>query len=200
VEDRLRAIAGRRESWTPFVERLRTVLAAMDDGYQRAAAAYGFHCRGCEDSCCRTHFRHHTLLELLHLRDGLEKLPAGRRMIFRRRAVALCRQIDEREAAPAPILCPLNEADLCGLYDHRPMICRLHGLPHELHPVGRPASFGPGCESFAKHCGDRPYRPFDRTPYYGQMARLEGDLRQAYGFSGRIALSVAEMVVLLESG
>ena len=59
------------------LKRLVTLYAAMDAAYEAAAAAYRFACTGCEESCCRTRFHHHTLVEYHGLRDGFERLPAG---------------------------------------------------------------------------------------------------------------------------
>ena len=62
-----------------FNERLRRLYADMDAAYEKAAAAHGFACTGCEDSCCRTRFHHHTLAEYHCLREGFERLPGPRR-------------------------------------------------------------------------------------------------------------------------
>ncbi|HSM88690.1 MAG TPA: hypothetical protein VLT56_01580, partial [Desulfobacterales bacterium] len=52
------------------LKRLVPLYAAMDAAYEAAAAAYRFACMGCEESCCRTRFHHHTLVEYHGLRDG----------------------------------------------------------------------------------------------------------------------------------
>ncbi len=40
----------------PFLEQLKDIYADMDSAYTRAAAYYGFDCRGSSDNCCRTLF------------------------------------------------------------------------------------------------------------------------------------------------
>ena len=74
------------------------------------------------------------------------------------------------------------------------MICRLHGIPHELHPPGQPVHYGEGCGAFAAQCGTKAVFKFDRTPYYTRMARLEKELRQALGFFEKIKMTVARMI------
>ena len=60
------------------LKRLASLYAAMDAAYEAAAAAYRFACTGCEESCCRTRFHHHTLVEYHGLRDGFGRLSAAR--------------------------------------------------------------------------------------------------------------------------
>jgi Fe-S-cluster containining protein len=183
-----------------FLERLRRIYADMDAAYAQAAAGYGFVCEGCDESCCRTRFFHHTLLESLCLREGYHGLSAARREQIRERAAAVAAQHARDLAAGADTkpLCPLNETGRCGLYAHRPMICRLHGIPHELHPPGRAPQTGPGCAEFHRRCGRGVYHPFDRTPLYTQLARLEAELQQALGRRPKLRMTIAEM--LLDDG
>jgi len=183
-----------------FLERLRRIYAAMDSAYGEAAAAYGFACDGCEESCCRTRFHHHTLLEYLCLREGFGELPAERQTQIRERAAAVAGQHARDLAAGADTkpMCPLNTAGRCGLYAHRPMICRLHGIPHELHPSGRAPQLGPGCAEFHRRCGRAVYHPFDRTPLYAELARLESEFQQILGPRRKIRMTIAEM--LLDDG
>jgi hypothetical protein len=73
------------------------------------------------------------------------------------------------------------------------MICRLHGLPHELNrPEYQPVK-SPGC-----HAGlfsDKPYIKFDRTPFYIKMAQIEADYRKEIKMRGKIKESVAQMLI-----
>jgi Fe-S-cluster containining protein len=180
-----------------FLERLRRLYADMDAAYAQAAAGYGFVCEGCEESCCRTRFYHHTLLEYLCLHDGYRALTVGRREQIRERAAAVAAQQARDPAAGADTtpLCPLNDAGRCGLYAHRPMICRLHGVPHELRPPGRAPTRGPGCAEFHRRCGRGVYHAFDRTPVYTAMARLESEFQQALGQRRRLRMTIAEMLL-----
>jgi Fe-S-cluster containining protein len=179
---------------------MRRVYAAMDAAYGQAAFAYGFICDGCEESCCRTRFHHHTLLEYLCLREGFSELPVERQLLIRQRAAAVAEQHDRDRAAGVDTkpMCPLNETGRCGLYAHRPMICRLHGIPHELHPPGRAPQLGPGCAEFHRRCGRTAYHCFDRTPLYTALAHLESELQQTLGPGRKIRLTISEM--LLDDG
>jgi hypothetical protein len=180
-----------------FFERLRYLFADMDRMYAEASGYYGFHCAGCEDNCCLTRFYHHTYLEYLFIREGFNKLQRPDRQRVRATAQGVCRQSlqADNDKKTLRLMCPLNHDDLCTLYTYRPMICRLHGIPHELHKPGHPVVHAPGCASFDERCSGRSYYPFDRTPFYFEMARLENEFKQAAGLTGRIKLTVAEMIL-----
>ena len=169
--------------WRPFIDRLHRLYADMDRAYETVAETYGFVCRGCADNCCRTRFHHHTLLEYFDLNDACRRLAADRQR-------AVNDRVAMREAG-AP--CPLWQDERCLVYARRPMICRLHGLPHRLHRPDGTAQTGPGCDAFHRCCGPALQR-LDRTPFYRQMAALEGELRQALDFGGRVCMTVAEMI------
>ena len=180
-----------------FFDRLQRLFGAMDRQYTLTATYYGFHCNGCEDSCCRTRFYHHTYLEYLYLRAGLNQLSLPRQREIQSRAVEVCRgtaNTDEK-ATPVRRMCPLNFDGLCTLYAYRPMICRLHGISHELRKPGQNTIRGPGCGMFDLRCSNMKYRKFDRTPFYFEMAKLESELKAAVGLSGRVKMTIAEMII-----
>ncbi|MGD2023593.1 MAG: hypothetical protein PVI18_10480 [Desulfobacterales bacterium] len=180
-----------------FMQQLKRINAVMDDAYDRAAQQYGFTCDGCRDNCCRTRFYHHTLIEYLYLKEGLMTLNADRQDRVKLRAITVMDTIekarDNREAIR--LMCPLNVDTRCILYPYRPMICRLHGIPHELKKPGRPSIRGPGCDTFDSRCGHKPYIPFDRTRIYRDMAKLEQDVRRSIGYTAKIKMSVAQMII-----
>jgi hypothetical protein len=180
-----------------YAGRLENIFAGMDRSYDKAAAHYGFQCSGCENNCCLTRFYHHTYLEYLFIRKGFGRLDLSEKLAIQARAEAVCRQteLSDRQGMSVQLMCPLNRDGLCTLYHYRPMICRLHGIPHELQKPGQPVAYGPGCGAFDERCSDKPYFKFDRTPFYRQMAGLERELRQAAGLTGRIKLTIAEMVM-----
>jgi hypothetical protein len=99
-----------------FLERLQQVYAAMDAAYDQAAAAYGFVCHGCEESCCRTRFHHHTLIEYLYLREGFRLLPVERQAEIRGSAAAVAQRHleDLQSGADSKPMCPLNAAAAAG--------------------------------------------------------------------------------------
>jgi hypothetical protein len=183
--------------YRPLLQQLAKLFDSMDDAYTVAADRYGFFCKGCADNCCLTRFYHHTLLEYLSLMEGFYRLDEEMQLHLRHRAEAICRQYEKGDAGGFAVrsMCPLNVEGMCCLYRHRPMICRLHGIPHELRKPDSSVAYGPGCEAFDNHCGKKRRVSFDRTPYYMKMAGLERDLKQALDVSGKIKMTVAEMVL-----
>ena len=179
-----------------FMDRLAALFQKMDAAYGRAAAAYGFRCRGCEDNCCTTRFYHHTVAEYLYIKDGFHRLDGETRRRLHGRARSVCRQAGrpgQRDAAVRP-MCPVNADTRCILYAHRPMICRLHGIPHRFRtPAGTVVS-APGCDDFTRRCGSVDAAPLDRTPYYREMSILEQEIRHRLGVTVRLKLTIAEML------
>jgi hypothetical protein len=94
-------------------------------------------------------------------------------------------------------MCPLNVNGLCRLYEYRPMICRLQGIPHRIKKPGDPEQTGPGCHKFAEGtaAGDPSDPEFDRTEFYSGMAAIEIELRRLVNFRERYRKTVADMVV-----
>ena len=187
-----------RQRYLPLLERLKALFDEMDQAYATAADRYGFCCSGCVDNCCLTRFYHHTLLEWLYLLEGLAGLPPAAREAI----VAKAHRVNQQAAhagqanAAQRIMCPLNQDERCLLYPFRPMICRLHGIPHELHTPGGVVR-SPGCDAFFDQCrqhGHTDYIRFDRTPFYRRMAMLERELRTQTGYGPKIKLTVAQMV------
>jgi hypothetical protein len=183
--------------YAAFLDRLKQIYAAMDDAYHRAADAYGFVCDGCRDNCCRMRFYHHTLIEYLYMIEGLRTLPSEKKIEVRVRALTVAAETARADSSGAAVrlMCPLNFAELCILYPYRPMICRLHGIPHELKRPGQNPVYGPGCEAFDRRCGGKGYFKFDRTPFYRDMAMLEQEVKQTLSVAGKFRMTVAEMII-----
>lgn len=168
----------------------------LDRAYDRSAEQSGFACNGCRDNCCRTLFYHHTLIEVLSIHSGLNALPVDRRRRIRRAAESAIKKMTElqRRQEPIGVMCPLNEQERCVLYERRPMICRLHGIPHALRrPDGR-IQTGPGCDDFYRQCGRGAAAPLDRTPLYMAMSELEHRLREKLNYRQKIKMTVAEII------
>jgi hypothetical protein len=182
---------------TACLDRLRDIFAAMDPAYIRAAEHYQFQCDGCTHNCCLTRFYHHTCLEYYYLRRGLESLDARKKSEILLRAEEVCRETAAADEKQLPVrqMCPLNHESLCILYPHRPMICRLHGIPHELQKPGQDVIHGPGCGTFNERCSNKPYTKFERTPFYIELARLENEFKQAAGRPGKIKMTISEMII-----
>ena len=185
-----------------FLDRLREIFAAMDREYKRAAEQYQFQCDGCTDNCCLTRFYHHTYVEYHYLRRGFKELDPRKKCEVLAKAEDVCRATADADAKRLPIrlMCPLNTDSLCDLYPYRPMICRLHGVPHELQRVGQGILNSPGCGTFALKCHGKPQFKFDRTPFYTQMAALEKEMKQAVGMTQKIKMTVAQMIVTFGDG
>lgn len=180
-----------------FLDRLKQIYAAMDRAYNRAAGHYGFVCDGCRDSCCRSRFYHHTIIEYDYLIEGLKTLNSEKLKAVTSRALLVVEETAraDKNGAAVRLLCPLNFDELCILYPYRPMICRLHGIPHELQKPGQKPVNGPGCGTFDRRCSRQNYFKFDRTPFYRDMAILEQEVRQAMGTNEKIRMTVAEMIL-----
>ena len=176
--------------YRPYLNQLKELFDDMDVAYDRVADNYGFRCTGCVDSCCRSRFYHHTLLEYLVIREGLIELPSGPKNDITAEAERL--KTGDHEDRP---MCPVNLGGRCQLYRYRPMICRLHGISHELRKPGQVSIQSPGCEAFTIKAQGKPYFKFDRTPFYSQMARIEAGLRQASGITHKFKKTVAQMIV-----
>ncbi len=178
-------------------DRMAAVFARMDGDYAATAGYYGFVCDGCEENCCRTHFRHHTLVEYAYLQQGFAGLEHSLRREIRARAHVYHKAQHAAESRDTPFRhwCPLNREGRCLLYTFRPMICRLHGLPHNLHHPARGLIQGPGCHIFEAQCRNVPARPLDRSGLYKLLAGLEQAARQATGFRHPIAMTVADMIL-----
>jgi Fe-S-cluster containining protein len=167
----------------------------MDNAWDKIAADYHFKCNGCEDNCCKSLFFHHTYIERAYLRHGFNRLDQNKKENILEKAKDYCSKtfFQDGEIKSLKIMCPANENGRCLLYPYRPMICRLHGLPHEFRKPGCRPILGPGC-----HAGlfdDKPYIKFDRTPFYQQMARIEMVFRRDLNKSGKIKETVAQILV-----
>ncbi len=182
------------EADEPFT-KLVELYAEMDQAYEQTAAAYGFDCQGCSDNCCRTRFYHHTHLETAYLLRGLSRLDTSQQELIYQQAEEIVSAQRKNMPGANHLMCPVNMDGWCALYTYRPMICRLHGLPHELNIPGKGRTFGPGCSEFERICGDQNYVPFDRTPFYTKMAVLEQAFKTHARITTRLKKTVAEMIV-----
>ena len=180
--------------------KLAALYADMQDAYVRHAQALGLTCDNCPDNCCTSYFQHHTRIEWAYLLQGLSELPPERRAEYERRARAYVREAGDALArGERPhIMCPLNDGGRCGVYMHRLMICRLHGVPNRLrYPNGRSVDF-PGCFRSQELCASADSFPvLDRTALYTRLMELEvqfvgpGRIRSL----PRVDLTLAEMIV-----
>ena len=179
-----------------YLPRIKELYSAMDAAYADVSSAYDFSCEGCGDNCCTQRFHHHTLAEYIYLSEGLSRADDELiEKILRRARVAVGTYMAEAEAGKIlPVMCPVNENGLCSLYEWRPMICRMHGLPHSFtKPDGEVVTAG-GCEKLNNSVGGISAR-VDRTPFYSRLAEIEKGLRTELNFRGRYAKTTAEMLM-----
>ncbi|MHC1702098.1 MAG: hypothetical protein AB9900_14200 [Humidesulfovibrio sp.] len=188
---------------TVVLKRLAELYRRMDEAYAASAAALGLSCAGCAESCCETVFRHHTYAEWAGLWAGFSALPAPRQAEIRDAAENWIRRHQNpllpgvRPRVPCPLSTQSPEGLRCGLYEARPMVCRLHGVPNVLiRPRGGQSAF-PGCDraqALGKTCEPA---LLDRTPLLTELARLEMDLvgRERVGKMPRVDLTIAEMLL-----
>ncbi|MCP4748418.1 MAG: hypothetical protein GY874_20135 [Desulfobacteraceae bacterium] len=183
----------------PFFNRLAQVYAQMDQAYHAAAAGSGFDCAGCKDNCCLTRFYHHTYIECLYFKNGLDHLPDQIRQQIAHRSHQACKQMQTQDqqqgCIPKRIMCPLNVHGRCELYEFRPLICRLHGIPHVLRRPDGVIQTGSGCHEFHRRCGDADQIRLDRTPHYRSMSKLEQQVRMSLGVNQKLKLTVAQIVI-----
>ena len=177
-------------------KKIQALFEKMDQAYETSASASGFTCRGCTDNCCYSLFYHHTLLELFYLKEGLKSLPQEtlNKVIFRAQEVTpqLHKKADSGSSEKIP--CPLMDEGRCLAYTHRPMVCRLHGVAHILERPDGKMMESPGCPVYEE--SGKAALPLNRTPLYQEMAAIERALRQETGFSDRLKLTIAEMILL----
>ena len=167
----------------------------MDAAWNETASAYSFECNSCKDNCCTSLFYHYTHIEHAYLLYGFNRLASDRQYKILNLAKAYCEKIFEQGNANKnlKIWCPVNMDGHCLLYQYRPMICRLHGLPHELNrPGGEPVK-APGCD--AGQFNTKNYVRFDRTPFYQQMAHIEIAFRQNKNLSGKLKMTIAQILL-----
>jgi Fe-S-cluster containining protein len=176
-------------------QTLAKIYTDMDKAWDLVASQYGFLCNGCEDNCCKSLFFHHTFIEKAYLLHGFQQLPED----ITKTVLALAKTYytktfpDGTQETSQKLICPLNREGQCLVYPYRPMICRLHGIPHELHKPGAFPLKGAGCNT--GQFDNTPYIPFDRTPFYREMASVEMNFRQENKETGRIKETVAQMLL-----
>jgi Fe-S-cluster containining protein len=138
-------------------------------------------------------------LEFLYIYEGFQTLePEGKAQVVKRASIVRRAYVEtEKAGGRMRIMCPLNANNRCELYNYRPMICRMHGIPHKLHHPVRGVVNGPGCHMFPDvNQGKSDFR-FDRTPFYTPIAQLEKQLRKSMNMTEKIRLTVADMVAFI---
>lgn len=180
-------------------KRLAALYDRMQSEYAAIAEAAGFSCMDCEQNCCVSYFQHHTYVEWAYLWRGVLELPPERRERFLEKArenVRACNFAVSQGLRPR-VMCPLNEDGLCQMYEHRLMICRLHGVAHYAPTPDRGRQLYPGCPRFeAAAAGSTQPLIMDRGELYRELAALEMEhLGAKAGRVPRVQLTLAQMLV-----
>lgn len=178
---------------------LSLLYARMEDAYSQVAGEIGLSCDGCPDNCCNSYFQHHTYIEWAYLWDGMESCSLEKQEDILKRAREYVQESQSClvQGLRPTIMCPLNENGLCGLYEHRLMICRMHGVPNSfVRPDGKKISF-PGCFRCQEFCSRLTEAPvLDRTSFYRDLASLEMAFVDPKDKSlPKVRLTLAEMLV-----
>lgn len=175
----------------PYFRQYEALSQAADQVFKKVKSEYPdcVKCdRECAD-CCHALFDL-TLIEALYLntrfkeRIGDENLEAALetanradRTIHKLKGEAyrdLKAGKDENDIladlAAKKVRCPLlNDQDLCELYDHRPITCRLYGIPTSIGGLGRTCAIS-GFE------GGKPYPTVNIDKIHGRLQEISGEL------------------------
>ncbi len=182
-----------------LIPRLGELNQAIDAAYSDLIHRLGFSCRGCDGvKCCTVDLVLHTYAEMLYVRRGFNALPANVKapVLARAEKMVKAKEADPTGDAYRNSVCALNIEGLCAIYEHRPMICRLAGVPHEFkRPDGRVLQSG-GCVPYQESVEPKfPAVKLDRTPFYVHMAQIEIELVKTFGRRAE-PRTVAETIVL----
>ena len=180
------------------------IYQAMQEDYEVIASEVTLTCQGCSDNCCDSYFLHHTYCEWAYLWQGIRHLDdesLDRIMVRAEEYVRKSAEVLATGERPQ-LQCPLlDDKGLCSLYQHRMLICRMHGIPATLtRPDGQPLRF-PGCFRCQEIVADKYEQEvdapaMDRTLLFRRLVALEsrlmGEKRHLYP---RVKKSIADMIV-----
>jgi len=181
-----------------LIPRIRELYRKIDSAYAAAAEKIGLTCEDCDGvTCCTVDLTLHTFIEISYLRLGFNTLEPSQQSTILTKSQGI---VEAKSEAPygdryRSAVCALNSAGACMLYEYRPMICRLAGIPHVFtRPDGFKVKSG-GCKKFEETCrGQNPEAIIDRSEFYREMAAMEIEAVRARRRRTE-KLTVAEMLV-----
>ncbi|WP_339136326.1 MAG: hypothetical protein WGN25_00350 [Candidatus Electrothrix sp. GW3-4] len=186
-----------------LTQEITAIYQAMQEGYDKVISEINLTCESCPDNCCDSYFLHHTYSEWAFLWLGLRQLDKEiLNGVIKRAKEYIALSAEPLAAGRHPqIMCPLNDNGLCTLYQHRLLVCRMHGIPATLtRPDGQSMRF-PGCFRCQeivqeKYEAETDAPAMDRSQLFRQLATLESRLlaerRHLYP---RVKKTIAEMIV-----
>ncbi len=160
-----------------IISQLKALYEEMDAVYRAAADQAGFSCHGCDGvRCCTVDVPIHTYAEMVYLIRGIDELSPSLQEEIGHRARRL---VWAKDRAPQGVeyrnaVCAVNFEGQCALYEYRPMICRLAGIPYIAIRPDMTSVEGRGCERFENEF--EPTHPdlvLDRSSFYIRMSQLE---------------------------
>ena len=177
--------------FSPYFLKYEALSKAADQVFERVKQEYPdcVRCRQeCAD-CCHALFDL-TLIEALYMNEKfnarfagperealLEKANRADRTIhkFKREAYREFKAGKSEEEiltdlGDKRVRCPLlNDRDMCEMYDHRPITCRLYGIPTSIGGKGRTCSL-------SKFEGGKPYPTADIDKIHGRLQEISAEL------------------------
>jgi Fe-S-cluster containining protein len=175
----------------PYFKKYEALVSKSDEAFERVRKAYA-ECVKCEEKCadCCYALFDLTLIEALYINykfnekkkssekaELLEKANRADRRVHKikqkaHRDLQAGKSEDEILAGLAQerVRCPLlNEAELCDLYDNRPLTCRFYGIPTAIGGAGHTC----GKSGFKK---GEPYPTVNLDAVNAQLQQISGEL------------------------
>ena len=182
---------------TDFAPRLKKLYQEMDATYSAASNLSDFNCNGCDGTkCCTVDLIIHTSIEMSYMKQGLLTLDQAIKFKIKNRSLQIVRfkQSNPFGSDYRNSICAANFGGRCIIYEHRPMICRLAGIPHFIEKPDQTRISGPGCPRFETvSLASNPELKIDRTPFYRLLAVMEIETIKKYGKRTQ-SLTIAEIL------
>ena len=177
--------------FTPYFKKYEALVSKSDEAFEHVRKAYA-ECVKCEEKCadCCYALFDLTLIEALYINSKfnekkksaekaelLEKANRADRIVHKikqkaHRDLQAGKSEDEILAGLAQerVRCPLlSEAELCDLYDNRPLTCRFYGIPTAIGGAGHTC----GKSGFEK--GEQ-YPTVNLDAVHAQLQQISGEL------------------------
>jgi len=168
-----------------LIPRLKELYRDIDASYVAAASSVAFTCAECDGmKCCTVDVTLHTFAEMLYLRRGFDTLDTSGQLavLGRCRSIIKAKEDDPFGEVYRNSVCALNFDGLCSLYQFRPMICRLAGIPHFIVRPDTTVIESGGCLRYESEIlPTLPNVKIDRSGFYRSMAEIELEVVHALG-------------------